>query len=270
MHCKILYRFLIIFLSFCLSVTVKSQTEPAEDTTAVVSQPDEESTTTNEVVEKDPYVFTIRPISQDTMAGIKADKDYAYMQYLDSLLRNRKQEATHRKRNGKGSGSDEENDERTISVDTGAGGSGFLSMVLWILAIGALLYIVYTIFLGEGSMFKTNKKNVEARFEAEEESETGDVLSKKAKALQNGNYRLATRYAYLELLELLASKKLIEIRTDKTNYQYMNELMRQPWVNAFASVTLKYEYIWYGEYNIDKQLYSRVEEEFNNLKKQVK
>jgi hypothetical protein len=271
MHFKILYR--LIITAFLIFSTAIIKAQVTYDTTSVTEAPAEDEAVSEEDTATSNFIYTIRPVSSDTLHAINREKEYAYMQYLDSLLRHRYEEQTANKKGSPGANKTKPADDKpgiTVKESSPSGALNFIGTLLWIVAIGALLYIVYTIFLSNAAVFRTNKKNVETSFETAEENETGDLLNKKLKAIQNGNFRLATRYSYLELLEYLAAKKLIEIRTDKTNYQYFNEIMRQPWANAFAGVTLKYEYIWYGEYDINRTMFDKVEEEFKNLKQQVK
>jgi len=85
--------------------------------------------------------------------------------------------------------------------------------------------------------------------------------------LQAGNYRLAVRYKYLQTLYKMAAKKMVELAADKTNYQYVREISNYNYQNEFAALTLNYEYVWYGEFEIEENIYKRIEtgfSQFNN------
>lgn len=261
---RFLYSSFIIIFTSVLFVNLSAQTVKAADSAYYGNEKynNNDDTLTDETTTGNgAYIYTIRTIPADSLSAIKKEKAFAYMGNLDSLLRERNKEMIAELERLKQEGSKPAKPGYSFDI---------IKIFLWILAVAALLYLIYTIFLGNTSLFRTNRKNIDASFGETGEEETDNLSTQKIKAAANGNYRLAIRYAYLELLELLSNKNIIELRTDKTNYQYVSELSRQPWANAFASVTLKYEYIWYGKYEINKQLYGQIETEFDGLKQKIK
>jgi hypothetical protein len=122
-------------------------------------------------------------------------------------------------------------------------------------------------------MFKRSKKAPESKTsdvpEEEEVTAASDVDRLIANAVAAGNFRLAIRYWYLKTLHLLNGKNMISMAQDKTNYQYVNELRDPALRNDFASVTLTYEYAWYGEFEVDRDLYGKIETGFSAFVKKV-
>jgi hypothetical protein len=206
--------------------------------------------------------YTMLTISPDSVEQWKSLQAFGYVKYLDSLLKARKENAKK----------EEKKDEDTDSPSSGNGSSwldrvlssGGLQVFLWILAITFVLFILYKLFLTEGVFRKTPKSIKENTPAAEEEVITSDsnfeTLIKQA--AQTGNYRLAVRYQYLQTLHKLAGKNFVELATDKTNYQYVREITNQNYQQDFAALTLNYEYVWYGEFNIDIIIYKRMETDF--------
>lgn len=200
-------------------------------------------------------------LSPDSITQWKKLKQYSYIKSLDSLLRekNKKTKAKPvQKNNGPGFLS------KLLT-------SPFLRIFLWMLAISFVLFIIYKLFLTEG-IFKAKTKAADKPGTTEPEetisSETDfDELIKNA--LQNNNYRQAVRYQYLRTLHLLAGKNLIELAPDKTNYQYVSEIKEGAYQNDFATLTLNYEYVWYGEFNIENDIYRKIETGFINLNKKI-
>jgi len=74
-----------------------------------------------------------------------------------------------------------------------------------------------------------------------------DVLLREAES--TGNYRLAVRLGYLEVLKQLADRGLIRWQPDKTNHDYLYELPEGPLPAAFRELTRQFDYVWYGEHN---------------------
>ena len=95
-----------------------------------------------------------------------------------------------------------------------------------------------------------------------------DILIKDA--LKTKDYRLAVRYQYLKALKLLSLEEIISWHFDKTNSDYLQEIENKDLKEAFQNVSYAYEYIWYGELEIDKKTYGITNNRFavlNNLLK---
>ncbi len=197
-------------------------------------------------------------VPYDSIKQWKDLKQYAYVKYLDSLLKNKKK-------------TEVKEPVRSPSFLNNFLGSGFISTLLWILAICFILFIIYRLFLAEGVFRRRSKavlKEDEEVGEAEVTKESDfDTLIRTA--LQHGNYRQAVRFQYLRTLHTLADKNFIELAPDKTNYQYVSELKNRDQQQAFAALTLNYEYVWYGEFNIDKDIYQKIETGFTALNQKL-
>lgn len=191
-------------------------------------------------------------MSFDSVRNWQNLREYAYTKYLDSLLKNQKVEKTA-----------EPTEERPGFLNALLN-TGFVRVLLWTLAIGFVLFIVYRLFLAEGVFQRKSKSLSNEEAEAREEEITGesdfDALIRAA--LQSGNYRQAVRYQYLRTLHRLADKQIIELAPDKTNFQYVHEIANQAHQQDFASLTLNYEYVWYGEFAIEKDIYQKIETGF--------
>ncbi|MBB2146584.1 hypothetical protein GM921_13865 [Pedobacter sp. LMG 31464] len=81
-------------------------------------------------------------------------------------------------------------------------------------------------------------------------------------ALQNGNYRLAVRLLYLKTLKHLSDKQLINWQPEKTNQAYVLELENENYKQEFNTLTNQFEYIWYGEFFIDKSSFEPINQSF--------
>jgi hypothetical protein len=201
--------------------------------------------------------------SYDSIKNWRNSKDYAYIKILDSLLKNLKKKKEHKAQS--------QPSTPDTGIFTGILGSGFLELLLWTLAICFVLFVIYRLFLAEGVFKRTAKSKTAEEAEVEEEEITHesnfDALIRQA--LQNGNYRLALRYQYLRTLHLLAGKGMVSLAPDKTNFNYVTEITTPEYRNAFAALTLHYEYAWYGEFDVDKNIYEKIEHNFSSLNKKI-
>jgi hypothetical protein len=194
----------------------------------------------------------------DSIQRWKNLKEFAYAKYLDSLLKEKQKQEFNYKPSGPG-------------IINSFLSSSFLQVLLWMVAIFFVLFVLYRLFLTKGA-FKRESKNAKEKLpEAEEEIISGesDFDNLISQAIQNNNYRQAIRYQYLRTLHKLADKNFIELAMDKTNFQYVREIADPVFQNDFASLTLNYEYVWYGEFMIDKNVYQKLEMNFNGLNQKL-
>ena len=84
-----------------------------------------------------------------------------------------------------------------------------------------------------------------------------DFSARRAEAEAAGNFRLATRLGYLEVLKQLTDRGLINWQPDKTNHAYLAELPAGPLREAFRGATREFEYVWYGELRLNAALYQQ-------------
>ena len=82
-----------------------------------------------------------------------------------------------------------------------------------------------------------------------------DFPARVAEAEAAGNFRLALRLGYLEVLKRLTDRGLIEWQPDKTNHAYLAELAPGSLREAFRAATREFEYVWYGELRLNSNLY---------------
>jgi hypothetical protein len=228
--------------------------------------------------------FHEHKMPEDSIASWKRNRSFAYINYLDSLLKIKEQKAaaaSGKKKGGSSSPSSNPSSSSSTVVEQPPGApsgstvlsAGWLPYVLWTLAAGFVLFILYNLFLKD-TIFKRRQKAIASTNEeptAEEESITweSDFQRLIRVAATAGNYRLAVRYQYLQSLHFLSGKNYVQLAADKTNYQYVHEIKNEPLRNDFASLTLNYEYAWYGEFQIEQGLYQKLDSAFASFNQRI-
>lgn len=86
-------------------------------------------------------------------------------------------------------------------------------------------------------------------------------------SIENGEKRIAIRYYYLWLLKVMAQHNYIEWDIEKTNSDYLYELQQPAHKEEFTYLSYLYNYIWYGEFEIDDIRFNNTE---NRFKKALK
>ena len=85
-------------------------------------------------------------------------------------------------------------------------------------------------------------------------------------ALFENRYRDAVRLLYLQALQQLNENELIDWKTDKTNHDYLRELGSHPSRQLFDRLTTYYEYVEYGDFNIEESGFRSVESVYLEFK----
>ncbi len=139
--------------------------------------------------------------------------------------------------------------------------------LLWLLLFGFAAWALYKIFLSDKTYLWAKREKKPANTDAEtiDDISAADWNKELQKAIANNNARLAIRYSYMLLLQLLQEKGEIQYRPDKTNYEYYHEL-NERYQQDFRALTRQYEYTWYGNFEVTSDSYSRYMHIFNHLK----
>ncbi len=215
-----------------------------EDTSAYVVSPEE--------YEEDEEAYIPMPlfIPVDTIEALKRKKEYSYMQNLDSLLKNLNVKML-----------EEPEDPPSKSIFD----IGIIKLIIWGVAIFAVLFLLNQLFAGQQSLFAGNKKLTLEEEDAGLPEKTTSPLILSQQAAARGEYRLAIRYQYAYILQLLNEKNHIVFLPQKTNDQYLKEVRAKPLAPDFATLTLQYEYVWYGEFNLNKEQYESIAGGYRNF-----
>jgi hypothetical protein len=88
-------------------------------------------------------------------------------------------------------------------------------------------------------------------------------------AVNSKNYRLAVRLLYLKSLKRLSDSGMIDWQINKTNSVYVNELNHPAKKTVFLKLTHQFEYIWYGEYFLERPGYQHIESSFKEFMKKI-
>ena len=277
MKSKLSYRFLSILTGLILSFNIQAQvytdtSTAASDIEAAAEEDDSHKDATPYY--PDTLKRELRLILFDSVQAINSDKGFYYKTYMDSLLRateNRIKKILELRRKdslrtdslmraGKSPSG------RSLTLDGGQFFNSAIGIIFLIIAVALFGYIVYKLFLSNSSFLSRSRKNIASDIAVVEE-DASDTDSLLRNAIKNGNYRLAVRYLYLQSLKRLSERKYIEINTNKTNYEYVTEIRKHKFANEFASLTLQYEYVWYGEYPVDERLFEQIQNSFTRFTK---
>ncbi len=84
------------------------------------------------------------------------------------------------------------------------------------------------------------------------------------------DFRLAIRYRYMKVLQDMDERHIIQLNAQSTNWDYVNTMASHPLKKQFLLLTQAYEYVWYGEFNINSDQYGYVKTEFLQFENSLK
>lgn len=149
-------------------------------------------------------------------------------------------------------------------------GFGFENIIVWGLAILAVAAILYIIFRGNWSwLFSGEKfKKKEDEYSVyEEDIHNINFTDEIELAVQDKNYRKATRLFYLKSLKLLSDAGYIDWKINKTNTDYRREIKDKTIRDEFDFLSFTFEYVWYGEFEPTSETFLQNFERFRQFNK---
>lgn len=154
--------------------------------------------------------------------------------------------------------------------------SSFTEVALKIFYVVVFLLVVYFIFRAiinkEGTWVfgKSSEKNIVPVTDIESNIHVADFKSLIEIAESEKNYRLAVRYYYLWLLRSLTNAQLIDYDVEKTDSDYLYELQSKDNRDQFSYTSYLYNYIWYGEFDVNTQQFDKAKHAFTTFINNVK
>lgn len=146
-----------------------------------------------------------------------------------------------------------------------------VELLPYLLIIGLLVFFVWLFMkIDSGSLLMEKIKAPETLLSDDEELiQRQDIQQLIDQAVAAGNYRLAVRFYYLYVLQKMSTKDLIDWQVQKTNHDYIFEVENQELRSQFSKVTAIYDYIWYGNFEVDKTAFAKAESSFMIINNQL-
>lgn len=148
-----------------------------------------------------------------------------------------------------------------------ASAMGSIYSFLIILGVGALIAVI--VYLIISSKAANSQKNISNNIN------TSDVLDPEVLAkleinsilnqyLNNGDYRMAVRMLYLQLLQKLYKAGYVLPSKEKTNLDFFYELQGNKLQNGFGKLTNIYEKAWYADADVTASAFNTVQYQYKN------
>lgn len=147
-----------------------------------------------------------------------------------------------------------------------------LNLFYIVLIILVVYFIVRAIMNKEGKWIfgKSSNKSIISVTDVESNIHQTDFATLIREAEEENNFRMAVRYHYLWSLKTMTERGQIEYDVEKTNSDYLLEINSDVLKTQFSYASYLYNYIWYGEFEIDSDQYNKAKRAFVKLQSGVK
>ncbi|NRA92592.1 MAG: DUF4129 domain-containing protein [Psychroserpens sp.] len=163
-----------------------------------------------------------------------------------------------------------------FDINSDARASDLTDMVLKIFYVVIFLLVVFFIVKaiinkeGKWVFGKSSDKSIIPVVDIESNLYETDFNTLIKTAEKESNYRLAVRYYYLWLLKTLSQAEIIDYDVEKTNSDYYYEILSEDTKAQFSYTSYLYNYIWYGEFDIDNDQFVKAKSAFVNFLNSIK
>jgi hypothetical protein len=141
--------------------------------------------------------------------------------------------------------------------------------VLLFIIIGALiLWIAYILIKNKKAPNAKVVIDVENDWNPEVISKTELELRLEA-AMLDEDYRECVRIYFTFILKELIRKSWISWKKEKTNYHYVLEMHKRENAAQFNECVRVYDIVWYGDYQIDREIFELLQPTFENYYKSL-
>ncbi len=161
---------------------------------------------------------------------------------------------------------------------------GFYSVVTtengtlsWVFYVGTIVLITLLLFfllrVFQGRIFKKGKGEESTDLDYDtftEDINEMDFDTLLQESIDKKLYRRAVRILFLKSLKELIDKNLIQWEENKTNQDYIYEIKSRTVREGFEHVSDVFEYVWYGEVELNSNVFTQVQKEFITFSKQIK
>lgn len=147
-----------------------------------------------------------------------------------------------------------------------------IQAIPYLLIAGFLIFAVW--LFGKlnpaASLLSRSQKGKVTLTEEEKIVRDEDIRGLISQAEADENFRLATRYHYLLVLQQLSNKGFIKYIFSKTDEDYLVELESPQIKEQFKKVTRIYDFIWYGNFGVGHEDYEKISREFRKINELTK
>ena len=139
---------------------------------------------------------------------------------------------------------------------------------MWLIIIGGFVFALIS-YLGSTNtgLFRRAVKNISTENQLDETENIFEINYKERidRAVRAGNFQLAVRLHFLQMLKTLSGRNMIQYKQDRTNFDYLMQLRSTSYYNDFFRLTRNYEYAWFGNFEVNEEMYHVIKNDFEKF-----
>lgn len=201
----------------------------------------------------------LRKVPDSIVKRFKADPDFAYAndpEYWEKPEQKKKNDNSKSKR---------EREERELSMLDFSGVFGVVKVIFIALLIALLGFLVYKLMGNRWPWQQPARLKEDEQATPEEELNVDELQQKIRESIDQQKFRMAIRYSYLFTLRRMDEKGWIHLDARSTNHHYVMQMKDHDPQGTFAYLTNVYDYVWYGEFELNKEQFALVYKDFQNF-----
>ena len=144
--------------------------------------------------------------------------------------------------------------------------------LFWVLFVVCCIgIIIWFLTTTNFQLFRTKSKKVLTENEVPDHPDIFSIDFSTAinNAIAGGDYGLAVRWLYLQLLKRMADGGVIDYGQQKPNREYLSQLKDNPLLPDFYNLTLDFEYAWYGKFIVSQPMFTKIKSDFQSFEKRL-
>lgn len=145
---------------------------------------------------------------------------------------------------------------------------GFWKILLFIIIGALILWLAYVLIKNKKAPNQKVVIDVENDWNPEVISKT-ELELRLEEAMLKEDYRECVRIYFTFILKELIRKSWISWKKEKTNYHYVLEMHKRENAAHFNECVRVYDIVWYGEYQIDREIFELLKPTFENYYKSL-
>lgn len=130
----------------------------------------------------------------------------------------------------------------------------FWKVILFLIILAVVVFLLYWWLKNRQPANTAIRQNIENDWNPEVITKT-ELELRLEDALSRDDFREGVRIYFTFILKELITKGWIQWKKDKTNHQYLLEVNGKPNSDIFRECVRIYDLVWYGEYEIDRQIF---------------
>lgn len=145
---------------------------------------------------------------------------------------------------------------------------GFWKILLFIIIGALILWLAYVLIKNKKAPNQKVVIDVENDWNPEVITKT-ELELRLEEAMLKEDYRECVRIYFTFILKELIRKSWISWKKEKTNYHYVLEMHKRENAAHFNECVRVYDIVWYGEYQIDREIFELLKPTFENYYKSL-